>query len=259
MPLTQKSSTATVPRNRRGAAAPPADTRRDRVRLVDADPDLADCIPAEDVEVARVALPALTCERGPLRGPVSGDAAPFGLLVLDGTLLRTLTRGTRRSASLCGPGDVIDLSGDGERDGPQWTAVSRVHLAVLGENFALAMRRWPQTAARHFARLARQADRLREEVAISHVSPVDQRLLAMLWHLAERWGHVTPAGVAVRLDLTHEAIGRLIGARRSTVTLAVAALQHAGSATRLADGRWLLTAPVAPDDGDGITGELAVL
>ena len=60
--------------------------------------------------------------------------------------------------------------------------------------------------------------------------------------LAERWGHITPSGVALPLSLTHEALGRLIGARRPTVSLAVKALATAGRVTRDAEGSWHLPA-----------------
>jgi hypothetical protein len=61
-----------------------------------------------------------------------------------------------------------------------------------------------------------------------------------MWHLAERWGRMTPAGVSVPLGLTHETIGRLVGARRPTVSLALKQLAASGTITRREDGAWLL-------------------
>jgi hypothetical protein len=43
--------------------------------------------------------------------------------------------------------------------------------------------------------------------AITQLPRVDRRVLALLWQLAERWGRVTPSGVEVRLELTHETLG----------------------------------------------------
>ena len=65
---------------------------------------------------------------------------------------------------------------------------------------------------------------------------IEGRLLLMLWALSERWGVVTPHGVEVRLKLTHDALGRLVGARRPSVTTAIGALTDAGALERISDG-----------------------
>jgi len=57
--------------------------------------------------------------------------------------------------------------------------------------------------------------------------------------LAERWGMVTPQGRIIRLPLTHETLGSLIGARRPTVSLALGDLAERGEVVRQ-DGGWLL-------------------
>ena len=51
---------------------------------------------------------------------------------------------------------------------------------------------------------------------------------------------VTPAGVHVELGLTHEQLGRLVGARRPSVTTALGALRAAGLLDRTGDGYVLL-------------------
>jgi hypothetical protein len=61
----------------------------------------------------------------------------------------------------------------------------------------------------------------------------------MMWLLAESWGRVTPAGVTLPVVLTHEALGALIGARRPTVSLALAELMERGAVVRQRTG-WLL-------------------
>ena len=68
---------------------------------------------------------------------------------------------------------------------------------------------------------------------------VDQRLLGLMWLLAESWGQVTPSGTTLPLALTHDALGRLIGARRPTVTLALGELTDRGAIVRQVRG-WLL-------------------
>lgn len=48
------------------------------------------------------------------------------------------------------------------------------------------------------------------------------------------------------VPLTHEAIGRLVVAKRPTITLALRRLADEGALRRTADGRWLL--PRRPAD-----------
>jgi hypothetical protein len=57
--------------------------------------------------------------------------------------------------------------------------------------------------------------------------------------LADRWGRVTLDGVVVPVRLTHDMIGRLVGAHRPSVTTALSELSRAGRISRLPDG-WLL-------------------
>ena len=67
------------------------------------------------------------------------------------------------------------------------------------------------------------------QLVICQLPRVEDRVLAVLWLLAESWGHVTPAGVRLPLALTHETLGALIGARRPTVTLALRKLTDDGT------------------------------
>jgi CRP/FNR family cyclic AMP-dependent transcriptional regulator len=69
---------------------------------------------------------------------------------------------------------------------------------------------------------------------------VEDRVLALLWHLAERWGRMTPEGVVVPLCLTHETLGRLAGAARPTVSLALGELTKRGQLSRRPDGAFVL-------------------
>jgi CRP-like cAMP-binding protein len=112
-------------------------------------------------------------------------------------------------------------------------------VVALGAHFRCAARRWPSLAENLVARALAQADRLAEHAAILQLTRVDLRLLAVLWHLAERFGRVTPGGVVVPLELTHAQLGRLVGAQRSTVSLAVARLDEEGLVRR-GDSGWVL-------------------
>ena len=69
---------------------------------------------------------------------------------------------------------------------------------------------------------------------------MERRLLMLFWALSGRWGVVTPRGVHLRLRLTHEALGRLVGARRPSVTTALGALAETGALERTPEGYRLL-------------------
>lgn len=88
-----------------------------------------------------------------------------------------------------------------------------------------------------------QHDRLGLQLVIAEQPRVEDRLLALFWLLSERFGRVTADGVVVALSTTHEALGRLIGAQRPTVTIALRALRERGAVLRRPGGGWLLAAP----------------
>ena len=90
-------------------------------------------------------------------------------------------------------------------------------------------------------RVSERAHRLAVTQAIAQLTGVERRLHALLWHLAARFGRVTPDGVVVPLALSHQRLGELIGARRPTVSTALGVLAREGSLRRRADGGWLLT------------------
>jgi hypothetical protein len=75
---------------------------------------------------------------------------------------------------------------------------------------------------------------------LAQLTRVHDRVLVLLWHLAERFGRVTPDGVVVPLRLTHRMIARLVGARRPSVTTAIAALERTGTIERRGDGAIVL-------------------
>ena len=54
------------------------------------------------------------------------------------------------------------------------------------------------------------------------------RLLLLLWHLAERWGRVTPDGVRIPLRLRHHMLADLLAVRRPSATAALQPLMSEG-------------------------------
>jgi hypothetical protein len=100
------------------------------------------------------------------------------------------------------------------------------------------------------ARSAEQAERISAQLAICQLPRVTDRLLATMWMLAETWGRVTPAGVTLPLALTHGAFGALVGARRPTVSLAMAELAERGAIVRQRASWLLLERPPESAPGD---------
>ena len=89
----------------------------------------------------------------------------------------------------------------------QWTCIDTARVAILDERFVAAARRWPGLIAVAFERLNDQLQDAQRRTAITSLPRVEQRVLALFWQLAERWGVVRPEGVVIRLRLTHEFIG----------------------------------------------------
>jgi hypothetical protein len=167
----------------------------------------------------------------------------FAVLVLEGLLTREHCVDDRVAADLLGPGDVLEAHRDVTLTLPdelRWTASAPTSVALLDERFLAGARHWPVLCARLSERLAAQNARLARHAAIAALGRVELRVLGMLWHLAGTWGRVSPGGIIVPLRLTHEALGRLVGAQRSTVTLALSALAAGGAVARRSDGTFLL-------------------
>ena len=227
-------------------------------RLLDLDQDLAETMGEVAVRVRdRIGVPTIRLDRGPwdqdaLR-PVARNV--FALMVCDGLVVRELELAERPTADLLGPGDLVALGSPAERlliTGESWQVGKRATVAILDDRLLPALHAWPLLSARLIARVARQAARAAEQRAISQLPRVELRLRALMWHLAERWGRVGSTGVVVPIEITHGALGRLVGARRPTVSLALAELARDGAMVRRDDGSWLLRAdsnPSAPARG----------
>lgn len=220
----------------------------DRVHVLDAQPELAAHLGAEHWAAARrsTTVPAVTVPAGPW-DPATACATgrqPFATLVVSGLIARTVDIGNHPGLELYGPGDVIGsstLSQSAMPAGESWTVTTPTRVGIFDDEFLVATRRWPRLVTGVFDQMQRQRDRLVLQLVIAEQPRVEDRLLALFWLLSEQYGHVSAEGVVVGLRLTHEALGRLIGAQRPTVTLALKALRGRGSVQRRPDGSWLLT------------------
>jgi len=130
----------------------------------------------------------------------------------------------------------------------RWTVIDRGAMAVLDGRCAHGLLRFPEINAIVLDRFSARAERLAVTQAISQITGVDTRVEALLWHLASRWGRVAPGGVIVPVALSHRLLASLVGARRPTVSTAVARLVDRGRVARRPDGAWVLTGTRPPSD-----------
>ena len=227
------------------------------VHLLDADPDLADVLDREEREVARryAVARARLIPRGPWSADRSDeDEGTLGYLLLDGLLTREVRLGTRTATELLGAGDLLRPWPDGDaRAGEHvtWWVHEELWLAVLDRRVMAVAARWPALTDVLFRRLFRRTRALAFSLAMSQQRGIDRRLLVLFWEAANRWGRVTPDGVRVRLPLTHQTLGHLVGSRRPSVSVALGALAARGELVR--DGNeWLLRGPPPALDGAAV-------
>ena len=211
-----------------------------RVALLDVDPDLAAAIPADRIAALRnelttavYRLPRAVMPEPPAR--TSGDAH-LGYLILKGLLLREVAVCGRPTAELLGPGDLVRPWTSDSADllpvRVKWTVLEQALLADLGAAFTARLSGRPELVEALIARSVGRAEALAVQRSIASHVRVDVRVLAFLWHLAERFGVVVPGAVRINVPLTHSVLARLVGARRPTVTTALQRLVHLGYLSR---------------------------
>jgi CRP/FNR family cyclic AMP-dependent transcriptional regulator len=217
-------------------------------RLLDLDPDLAIGLAPQAVDGARrhSVVPAVALRSGALDMPAvtAWGLHPFAMLVTSGLLVRDVVLGQTVASELLGPGDVAALDDDEPGLLPmevRWSAAEPACIALLDDRLLPVMRAWPELGRALLARSTQRAVRVEAQRAISQLARVEDRLVALFGVLAERFARMTPAGLVIAVHLTHAMLGRLVGARRPTVSLALKALADDGSIVRREDGSWLLS------------------
>lgn len=231
--------------SRTGQSAPPS--RAPQVCVLDADPDLARCVPPHQLADARRHLiaPMITLPRGAWHSEFEGfDPEGLGLLVLDGLLRRRVVLGSGVSAELLGEGDLLTPSQRDEGDASvpvscQWTVCAPAPVAILNAQLTERLATWPSVLAQLAGRLTRRSQGLAVRMAIAQVPGVELRVQLLFWHLADRWGHVAVEGVVLPLRPDQETIGNLAGISRTRVNMALRVLEREGALQRR-DGGWLL-------------------
>jgi CRP/FNR family transcriptional regulator, cyclic AMP receptor protein len=218
--------------------------------LLELDPELGCLLPPERHALAlrelRVRVIGIPIGEWNQTRVAEADPTHFGILLVEGVLAREVVLMDTVSTELLGPGDVIR---PWHVEGPpellpvrvRLNALSDLRMALIDRAVSAQLGAYPEIGAVIVERMSDRAQRLAITQAISQLNRVDQRLLALFWHLAERWGRVAPNGINVPLTLSHRLLGELVGARRPTVSTALAELAREGQLMRRDDGTWMLT------------------
>ena len=216
-----------------------------RVDLLQHDPELSRLVAGRRASAALPAV-ALRLDHGPWRPATHRSRRnQLGFLILDGLLgRRVAVPGRGRSLELLGKGDLFC---PWQEDSPSfseitWSVFEPGAIAALDEEFMIRARRMPQLLELLAERALRRSRRLAVSAAITNAVGVEERVVLLLWQLAERWGQRIEQGVLVPIRLSHEALADLVGARRPTVTLALRSLYERGAVKRRESGEWILTA-----------------
>jgi CRP/FNR family transcriptional regulator, cyclic AMP receptor protein len=229
------------------------------------DPDLAVALDGERLRSAQRDLVAHTVVafEGPWTPEAEGEGVRggIGLLLLDGLIVRRVGRVGRHGAELLGPGDLMrPWQYDGEDlavpFGASFQVIEQALLAELDLRFAARAAPYPEVAGALVGRAMQRSRALVVNMAIAHYPRIDRRLLMLMWHLADRWGRVTPDGIRIPLRLTHQLLADLVASRRPSVTTALALLTEQGRISR-AGHAWMLHGepPGELDDVHHATGQ----
>jgi CRP-like cAMP-binding protein len=213
-----------------------------RVALVDVLPDL-DELPAERAERARGAVraPTLGVRRGVWDAVTdAGEFSGHGFVVVSGALLRRVVAGHREGAELLGPGDLVQPTAETDGD-VSWRAITDVVVAALDDQTLAEAGAVPEILTALLKTAVTRTNAVARQLVLAQWSSADERLLATFRTLSDRWGVVTPEGVALPAFLTHSVLAPIVGARRPSVTTALKRLTESGAVRRDADGRWILS------------------
>jgi CRP/FNR family cyclic AMP-dependent transcriptional regulator len=231
------------------------------VSVLDYDHALAELVPAERLPHARHAAKAVSMRLRAGSWGAARDAdrarGGYGLLVLEGLLVRRVGVEGRFGAELLGPGDLLrPWQHDGDYAGGSlpfewtWRVVAPTHMAILDLRWAARVAQWPQIGAELAGRALERSLRMVIGMAIAQQPKLEIRLWLLFWALADRWGRVHPDGIHIDLPLTHETLSHLAAARRPSVSGALARLADDGKLRR--EGRtWVLTGEPPADDMRG--------
>jgi CRP/FNR family transcriptional regulator, cyclic AMP receptor protein len=187
-----------------------------------------------------------------IAAPIVAGGGEIGRLVISGVLLRRTTFGGRTASEPIGPGDVIATAPD-LLEVPEvettWTVCQATRLAVLDDEFARTAAELPGVLSALLQRSAERTHSVGFLLAVAQLPRLEMRLLALLWHLAQRWGTVERDGIVVELPFSHATLGELVAARRPSVATALSQLVARGQVVRRPNDEWLLPHTLAETEG----------
>jgi CRP-like cAMP-binding protein len=232
--------------------------REQPICVLDIDPDLGANLPdaARPDAMRRSIARVLRVNEKTWDASAAADVARtgFGLLLIDGLILRRVGQGERFGGELLSSGDLLR---PWEHDGEvamapfetRWTILSTPSFAILDGAWAAAMAPWPAVACALAGRGVQRSLRIAVMSAIMLERRIEQRLHMVLWELGQRQGRMRPEGILLSLPMTHQMLSELVAARRPSVTTGLQRLARTGK-IRKHDGGWiLLQAPgQKPDD-----------
>ena len=218
-----------------------------RAYVLEQDADLAELVAEARREAARKSSLASVVDiaAGMWDSRRESDRARdgFGLLVLEGVLIRRVGSGGGDGAELLARGDLLrpwEYDGDetlGFESG--WRVLAPTRLAVLDLRWTERMVRYPRVGPALAGRALARSRRLAAMMAIAQQQRLDERLWMLFWELADRHGRVHADGVHLDLPLTHEVLSQLVAARRPSVSGALTKLAGQGRVARNGRG-WVL-------------------
>ena len=212
-------------------------------------PELSSVVPEADRPLAERTLTGAVlsaCDEDLAEVLASRQPTAFDFIILEGIVFKETTLLSRTALEMLGPGDVLAppltaIRQVESRAVSRYVAHGHVALMTLNDRFRMAAARWPRLADVLHDRLGQQTHRASMHLAMLHLPRVEDRLVALFADLGERFGRMTGEGIVVPVPLTHDVIGRLVGSRRPTVSLALQSLASEGTLIRR-DADWVLTA-----------------
>lgn len=214
------------------------------VQLLECDPELAEGLTEEERAIAVQALPVRTASlKKGVWCPDSKAPEPghLGYLVIKGLLVRRIEVAEGSSIELLGRGELLrpwqeDTSSFCRSS---WEVVKATTVAQLSPKLARCLCQWPILVSNLMDRGIRRSRALAADAAAANIVGLEERLLTALWQLAETWGEAKKDGVHLSIRLPHRLLAELMGARRPSITSALAELKSAGQLTT-SDGLWVL-------------------
>lgn len=162
-----------------------------------------------------------------------GDPARSVFLVRSGSvrIARLLDAGRELTLDVAGPGELVgdDALVEAQRR-TLAQALTPLRIAPLPvAALTLSVARDPALGLELARQALRRESRLGARATLDALGECRQRVAALLLELAERYPEEQTDGVAIGVRLTHEEIGRFVGAARETVTPLLVELRRQGA------------------------------